>query len=262
MPKAPENLREFSSLLKVVEFLRGPDGCPWDKEQTHQTLTRYAIEEAFELAEAMDAGDRGEIRDELGDLLLQVILNAEIARQEGEFDIFDVIENLNAKMIRRHPHVFGDVKVSGSSDVLKNWAEIKAEEKGHSTEKPLSFDIPLGLPALIRAQKIGEKTGKVDFDWSSPKECWAKVREETAELEEAISLNEREAMEDELGDLLFSLAQLARHLRLDSEQALRRCNRRFEERFTRMQERVLADGLKWSELSSDERERYWKAAKA
>jgi tetrapyrrole methylase family protein/MazG family protein len=259
MPKAPENLREFSALTKVVEFLRGPDGCPWDKEQTHRTLTRYAIEEAFELAEAMDSGDTAEMRDELGDLLLQVVLNSEIARQNGDFDIHDVIQGLNEKMIRRHPHVFGDVDVGGSSaQVLKNWAEIKAAEKGHDVKKPLSFDIPVGLPALLRAQKVGEKTKKVNFDWENSAQCWEKVREELAEVEGARTRAEKEA---ELGDLLFSLAQWARHEGLDSEQALRECNARFEGRFTRMQEAVANAGLDWEKITPEQKEKFWKGAK-
>lgn len=258
MPKAPENLREFASLVKVVEFLRGPDGCPWDKEQTHRTLTRYAIEEAFELATAIDGGEVSEIRDELGDLLLQVVLHAEIARQAGTFDVYDVIQGLNQKMIRRHPHVFADTQVSGSAEVLKNWAEIKAAEKGHDASKPLSFDIPVGLPALLRAQKVGEKTKKVAFDWENSQQCWEKVREELAELAAARTREEKQA---ELGDLLFSLAQWARHEGLDSEQALRECNTRFETRFTRMQEAVAAAGLEWTKLSSEQKEKFWKGAK-
>lgn len=261
MPKAPENLREFAGLIKVVEALRGPDGCPWDKEQTHASLTRYAIEEAHELADAIDGGDVTEVRDELGDVLLQVVLHSEIARQDGKFDVFDVIQNLNEKMVRRHPHVFGDVKAETSSEVLSNWAEIKAAEKGQDVAKPLSFDIPQGLPALLRAQKVGEKTKKVDFDWENAEQCWEKVVEETTELKQAIASKSREEMESEMGDLLFSIAQLARHLNLDSEQALRKCNTRFESRFRRMQENVLKDGKVWKSLSPDERERYWKAAK-
>lgn len=259
MPKAPDNLREFAGLIKVVEFLRGPDGCPWDKEQTHASLTRYAIEEAFELAEAIDGGEVKELRDELGDLLLQVVLHAEIARQSGTFDIFDVIQGLNEKMVRRHPHVFADTKVKGSGEVLKNWAEIKASEKGQAPGKPLSFDIPNGLPALLRAQKIGEKTSKVAFDWDNSAQCWEKVREEIGELQAAKT---REEKESELGDVLFSLAQWARHEGLDSEQAARKCNARFEQRFRRMQENVLNDQRVWTELNPTEKEKYWKAAKS
>jgi tetrapyrrole methylase family protein/MazG family protein len=278
MPKPPADLREFKSLVQVVESLRGPDGCPWDKEQTHQTLTRFAIEEAHELSEAIDTGRPELIRDELGDVLLQVILNSEIARQDGQFDVYDVIQNLNEKMIRRHPHVFADVKVGSSDEVLSNWTDIKAAEKGgdKAASKPLSFDIPMGLPALLRAQKIGEKTTRVGFDWGSAEECWEKVAEEFGELREALTdygkntnptrgtsgdSARRDAVESELGDLLFSLAQLARHLQMDSEQALRKTNTRFEVRFRKMQELVRAAGKDWGTLPAGEKEVYWKRAK-
>ena len=262
MPKAPDNLREFAGLLKVVEYLRGPDGCPWDKEQTHQTLTRFAIEEAHELAEAIDSGDQAEIRDELGDVLLQVVLHAEIARQDKRFDVFDVIQAISEKMVRRHPHVFGDVKAETANEVLTNWAQIKAKEKGKDANHPLSFDIPQGLPSLLRAQKIGEKTTKVGFDWGSAAECWPKIKEEIAELDEAMKSGKPAEIESELGDVLFSLAQLARHLELDSEQSLRKTNTRFEARFQRMQARVAADGKVWAKLAADEKEKYWKGAKS
>jgi MazG family protein len=263
MPTPPDNLREFDALIKVVEHLRGPQGCPWDKEQTHQTLTRFAIEEAFELSEAIDSGVKADIVEELGDLLLQVVLHAEIARQAGEFDIHDVIESISSKMVRRHPHVFGDVKVSGSGEVLKNWAEIKALEKSPDGPKPLSFDIPVGMPALIRSQKIGEKTEKINFDWGTPAEVLVKIEEEVAELSEAMDDNAAlEKIESEIGDTLFSLAQLARHLNLDSEQALRKTNSRFESRFKKMQELVTTDGRDWAGLSASEREQYWQKAKS
>ncbi len=263
MPKAPKNLREFSSLLKVVEFLRGPDGCPWDKEQTHQSLTRYAIEEAHELAEAIDGDDKDNLREELGDLLLQVVLHAEIARQSQRFDIFDVIEGISKKMVRRHPHVFGDVTAKTSQEVLQSWAEIKAEEKGTHKNQPLSFDIPVDLPALLRAQKIGERTKKVAFDWDNADQCWNKVKEELEELEQELKTSPIESarVEEEMGDLLFSVAQLARHLNIDSEQVLRKTNRRFEARFRQTQELVNRDGLSWENLNSEQKELYWKRAK-
>ena len=264
MPKPPKNLREFEGLLKVVEFLRGPDGCPWDKEQTHQSLTRYAIEEAHELAEALDNGDPVGIREELGDLLLQVVLHSEIARQDGRFDIADVIEGISTKMVRRHPHVFADVKAETSAEVLKNWSEIKAAEKGQQAKaNPFTFDIPAGLPALLRSQKIGEKTKKVAFDWDNADQCWLKVKEELGELEEVLNQGPRDncRIEEELGDVLFSVAQLARHLNLASEQCLRRTNARFEERYQRMQELVKKAGKSWDQISAGEKETYWKQAK-
>ncbi len=258
MPKPPENLREFAGLLKVVEHLRGPDGCPWDKEQTHQTLTRFAIEEAHELGEAIDARDEKAIRDELGDLLLQVVLHSEIASQEKRFDINDVIQNISEKMVRRHPHVFADVVAKTSEDVLDNWAEIKAKEKGHKDP----FDIPKGLPALLRAHKIGEKTKKVAFDWDNADQCWDKVEEEMGELKEAVALKNRDEVEAELGDLLFSLSQWARHNDLDAEQALRKTNMSFEVRFKKMQALVKSAGLEWTNLPADQKEKFWKQAKA
>ncbi len=261
MPKAPENLRDFSALLKVVEFLRGPDGCPWDKEQTHQSLTRFAIEEAHELADAIDSGNDMEVREELGDLLLQVILHSEIARQAGRFDIQDVIEILNSKMIRRHPHVFGDVKVRNSNDVIANWTEIKAQEKGKKKEK-MAFDMPAGLPALVRSQKIGEKTEKIGFDWDSTAAVWDKVQEEVRELAHELNAQSNVArIEAELGDVFFSVAQLARHLGLDAEQCARKANTRFESRFKHMQDLVTRDGRDWSTLAAAEKESYWSRAK-
>lgn len=271
MPKAPENLREFTGLLKVVEFLRGPDGCPWDKEQTHSTLTRFAIEEAFELSEAIDGGDVAEIKDELGDLLLQVVLHAEIARQDGKFDIYDVIQNLSEKMVRRHPHVFSDVKVKDSDHVIENWTAIKAKEKaakGASSAQPLSFDVPSGMPALLKSQKIGEKTKKTGFDWQNASQVWEKVKEEFNELafevqHSSIQQGEGnlERVMEEMGDLLFSLAQLARHVDMDSEQALRITNQRFEKRYFAMQELVRLDGKDWLVLTPEEKEKYWQQAK-
>ena len=260
MPKAPENLREFAGLIKVVESLRGPDGCPWDKEQTHATLTRFAIEEAHELAEAIDSGDMDEIRDELGDVLLQVVLHSEIARQDGRFDIHDVVQAIGEKMVRRHPHVFGDTKAETSEVVLKNWAEIKAAEKGGQA-KPL-FDVPKNMPALLRAVKIGEKTKKVDFDWDNPTQCWEKVSEELKELQDAVKIGDKSADEAELGDLLFSLAQWARHSAIDPEQALRKTNISFEERFIKMQQLVKDAQRDWNNLSAADKEMFWKKAKS
>jgi len=269
MPKAPENLREFSALLKVVEFLRGPDGCPWDKEQTHQTLTRFAIEEAHELGDAIDSGNLQEVKEELGDLLLQVVLHSEIARQDQSFDIHDVINTLNEKIIRRHPHVFGEVKVKDSGEVLANWTQIKAQEKG---TKEFTFDIPAALPSLIRGQKIGEKTEKIGFDWDSPSAVWDKVKEEISELETELhalsdaggvdeSQNTLQKIENEIGDAFFSLAQLARHLDLDAEQCSRKANARFEKRFQKMREIVRDEGQQWEKLNSAEKEQFWAKAK-
>ena len=260
MPQAPNNYRDFSSLVEIVQALRGPEGCPWDKEQTHKSLTRFAIEEAHELADAIDRNQDDEIRDELGDLLLQVVLNAEIARQDSRFDINDVIASIGEKMVRRHPHVFADVQVSGSDEVLDNWTKIKAKEKGQEDDF-VRFNLPSGLPALIGAHKIGEKTKKWHFDWSRPEEVLAKVEEEVAELKEALKNKVQSEIEHELGDLLFSVAHLARHLDVEAEQALRTTNHRFESRFVLMQKLCRQDAKDFGKLTTQELETYWEKAK-
>ena len=328
MVQPPSELRSFDSLIAIVKALRGPDGCPWDKEQTNRTLTPFAIEEAHELAEAIEASDWTETVVELGDLLLQVALHAEIGRQDARFDIGDVCEAINTKMIRRHPHVFATgVSVSGSAEVLENWQRIKAIEKIEKLEKAdnsrrarqgeetvqtelaqksegghlpqnaqkdqephqaASFDVPLALPALTRAHKIGEKTKYENFDWSSAREVLAKVDEEIAELKAAIdnyaalsskalgstntgnNANDteiaghrlREELEAELGDVLFSVAQLARHLGFEPEQALRETNRRFERRFFHMKALADRDGRRFEDLAPDVLDAYWTQAKS
>lgn len=265
MVRPPNDLRKFESFIEIVEALRGPQGCPWDKEQTHRTLTPYAIEEAHELAEAIEQGDRNEIVSELGDLLLQVVLHAEIGRQEGHFDIHDVIEAVSSKMVRRHPHVFSDASVKDSDEVLKNWAQLKELEKaGKPKTAQTRFDVPLALPSLARSHKIGDKTRKVRFDWSSAIDVLAKVDEELAELKTEMKAPspDRGAIEHELGDLLFSVAQLARHLGLESEQCLRTTNARFEHRFFTMKTRIEASGRTMDALSTDELENEWRSAKA
>ena len=259
MVEAPTNLRTFDSLIKVVEALRGPEGCPWDKEQTQRTLTPYAIEEAHELAEAVESGHQPDVVEELGDLLLQVVLHAEIARQAGTFDVHDVIETLNRKMVRRHPHVFSNAQVKDSAEVLHNWQKIKEQEK---KDRPaVGFQIPAGIPALMRAQKIGAKSKPLRFDWDRWQDVVSKVQEEWDELKEAIAGPDRVAEEAELGDLLFTLAQLARHRNLEAEQSLRVANQRFIARFTRLQELAEQDGKPYSSLSSQDLEMYWQLAK-
>jgi len=260
MNPIPSQRRDFSALVEIVKSLRGPTGCPWDKEQTHQTLTRYAIEEAHELAEAIDQGKRSEIVEELGDLLLQVVLHAEIGRQAGEFDIGDVIQSISDKMIRRHPHVFGDVDAKTSEQVLKNWAEIKADEKAKKGQvvSTDSFGLPPELPALMMSQKIGEKTRKVNFDFADLQQAFSKVKEEVAEFEQAAASKNREEMEHELGDIFFAAAQVARFFNADAEQTARKSNRRFEKRFFEMQKLSQSD---FASLPAEEKERLWQAAK-
>ncbi|MGH2813349.1 MAG: nucleoside triphosphate pyrophosphohydrolase, partial [Actinomycetota bacterium] len=214
-------------LIKVIHRLQAPDGCPWDREQTHQTLARHLLEEAHETLEAIDSGDLERLREELGDLLLQVVFHAEIASRDGEFDIDDVAETIVAKLIKRHPHVFGDVQVESAAEVLVNWERIKAEEKG---EHPVDDEIPATLPALARASKVQRRAAGFGFDWRTRDAALAKVREELDELERASP----EEAEDEMGDVLFAVAAFGRQLDVDPETALRRATRRFAERFEQM----------------------------
>jgi len=264
MQTPPKETHRFESLLEIVKALRGPEGCPWDKEQTHRSLVRFAIEEAHELAEAIEAQKTPAIIEELGDVLLQVALHAEIASQEpireNRFTIEDVLRSINEKMIRRHPHVFASAKAESAKDVLENWEILKAQEKkDKKTEE--RFDIPVSLSALLRAQKIGEKTKKASFDWPDVQGVLAKVEEELAELKEAIQKKGTLEQESELGDLLFSVVQLARHLDIDAEQALRTTNQRFENRFFTMLRLIKTDGYSANELQTAELERYWQKAK-
>jgi MazG family protein len=243
--------------------LRGPGGCPWDAEQTHQTLARHLLEEAHESLEAIDSGDPDRLKDELGDLLLQVVFHAEIARQEGTFDIDDVADGLVQKLVRRHPHVFGEVDVENAAEVLLNWERIKADEKGADAgPEPVDHDIPATLPALARASKVQRRAAGFGFDWRSGDGALDKVREELAELQEEISAHPdgglspteapSERVEEELGDVLFAVAALGRRLNVDPETALRKATRRFADRFDRMDAQARSEGLDLGSLDEAE----------
>lgn len=259
MPHPPKELRHIHALVEIVSALRGPEGCPWDKEQTHQSLTQYAIEETFEMVEALESKDDAKFKDELGDVLFQVVLHAQLAKERGAFDLLDIIENLAEKLIRRHPHVFSDTQVQDTEEVIKNWETIKTKEK-EGQKKP-RLDVPAGMPALQRAYKIGKRTEKFKFDWSTPNEVFDKVEEEIQEFKEAIAQKNSKAMAHEMGDILFSLAQLSRHLGLEPEQILRQANQRFEKRFeTMFQVKSLTDE-QFAQLPAEEKEILWKEAK-
>jgi tetrapyrrole methylase family protein/MazG family protein len=250
----PEHpVKAFEELIEIVEKLRGPAGCPWDKAQTHQSLTPYAIEEAHELEEAIHCKDVENIKEELGDLLFQSVLHSEIAKQEGNFDIHDVITHLNQKMVHRHPHVFSDTQVKDAGEVVQNWEKLKDKEK--NTKKV--FDIPKSFPALLRAHKIGKRARKMDFGWNTYNEVLADVEGELKELKEALQSQDQTHIEEELGDLLFSVAQLARHLDLDAEKALRLSNEKFVNRF----EKMLAVEPEFEDLPRDQKEKLWQKVK-
>ena len=260
MPKAPDNLTQFSSLIEVVKHLRGPGGCPWDKEQDHKSLTRYAVEECYEFIDAVNKDNFDEMKDELGDMLLQVILHAQIASESNKFSITDVIESINEKMVRRHPHVFANDNVSDSEEVLVNWEEIKKLEKANKPKK-VGFDIPTGLSPLLRSLKMGEKAKKRKFDWPSIDGVIAKVDEEVAEVKEAIAEGNNDHIKHEVGDLLFSVCQLARHLDINPEESLQLANDRFNNRFVKMDSIINSSSEKLEELSLSEMENYWQKAK-
>jgi tetrapyrrole methylase family protein/MazG family protein len=233
-------------LVRVQARLRGPGGCPWDREQTHRTLARHLLEETHELLEAIDEGDRDRIREELGDLLLQVTFHAQIATEDGAFDIDDVAEGLVRKLIHRHPHVFGDVEVSGAEEVLTNWEKLKAEEAGG--RGPLEEDIPATLPALARAAKVQRRAAGWGFGWRSVEGAIAALREEVDELAGA----DEGGVEEEVGDTLFAVVAVARKLGVDPESALRRTVRGFAERYVRFESLASERGVDVESASEDE----------
>lgn len=259
MPKPPENTRSFEALLQIIDDLLGPDGCEWDKSQTHASLANYAIEEAHEFVEAVEGNNSTEMLDELGDVLLQVVLHAGMSKRDGVFNIEDVIENLNKKMIRRHPHVFSNVKVNGTDDIWKNWDKLKAEENKNKPKK--LFDIPASLPSLHKSAKIGSKTKNLDFDFPSVESALDKAQEELNELKQAIAEGNKNNIELELGDLLFTTANLARHLEIDPEQATRKTILKFTNRFETMLKICENESLNWMELPRDKKEQLWLQSK-
>lgn len=249
----------MESFQETIAHLRAPNGCPWDREQTHQTLRTNLLEEAYEALEAIDRDDAEALMEELGDLLLQIVLHAQIATDDGEFRMADVIAHIDAKLRRRHPHVFGDVKVSGAAEVTVNWEEIKREERNHADHRSMLDGVPKTLPALSQAQDYQNRVARVGFDWPEVQGVRRKIAEELRELEEAQTAEEREG---ELGDLLFTVVNLARWLGVDAESALRRANARFAKRFAEMERRCAEAGRALTDLTPEEQDALWEAAKA
>ncbi len=255
----------LSRLVAVMRRLLSTDGCPWDREQSFETLRKYVLEEACEVIDAIDAGDRAAIREELGDLLLQVVFQAELGRTEGSFGIDDVVAGIVDKLVSRHPHVFGHLEAKDADEVLRNWEKIKAKEKG---TRGLLGGVPRSMPALTRAQRIGEKVARVGFDWADARGSRAKVAEEIGELDQAIQKGDRREIEEELGDTLFALVNLSRHLNVDAEGALRRTIEKFSARFSHVEKRVREEHGGWGEAGGGEKhlpldvlDRYWEEAK-
>jgi tetrapyrrole methylase family protein/MazG family protein/ATP diphosphatase len=266
-PLVRQNGETLPRLVGVMRRLLASDGCPWDREQTFESLRRYVLEEACEVIDAIDGGDRKAMREELGDLLLQVVFQAELGRREGSFAIDDVVSAIVEKLVHRHPHVFGDLEAKDADEVLRNWEKLKAKEK---QGRGLLGGVPRSLPALTRAQRVGEKVARVGFDWESSQGSRAKVAEEMAELDAAVARKDKNAVEEELGDVLFALVNLARHVDVDAEGALRRTIDKFTRRFSHVEKRVAEVNGGWGEPGKDgggtlpleTLDRYWEEAKA
>jgi tetrapyrrole methylase family protein/MazG family protein len=251
----------WPTLVQVVNKLRSPEGCPWDREQTHESLKRFLLEETYELFEAIDLKDPDSMKDELGDVLLQVLLHAEIAREHGHFSIDDVITNLREKLMRRHPHVFGGASVQTPEQVMKTWDAVKKTEKA-SAERVSALDgVPSVFPALMRAEKTQKKAAKVGFDWEETPDVVEKIHEELAELEKAMETGVQDELEDELGDLLFATVNLSRFIHVDPEFALKQATAKFTERFHLVEAYAKEEGVDLKDLSLDQLNLLWDRAK-
>ena len=258
----------FEKLCEIVARLRGPDGCPWDREQTHESLLPALIEEAYEVAGAVRANDTVNFREELGDLLLLIVMNAEIASESGRFEINGVLKDVTEKLIRRHPHVFGTSEARDSGAVLKQWESIKRDERrqksdhggGKAQEHYLS-DLPVAFPALMRAQKAQSKVARVNFDWIHPGDVIAKIEEEIRELKQAISQQDRKSIEEEIGDLLFAAVNLARKFKFDAESALQQATDKFVARFNRLEDELQSQGKRLGDVGLPELDKIWNQVK-
>lgn len=258
---------DIEKLEKLVERLRGENGCPWDKEQTRETLKPMLIEESYEVLDALDSGDPVELKEELGDLLFQVVFHAQISKERGEFSLSDVIDRSHEKMVRRHPHIFGGADLKTSEDVLKNWEDIKAAEKGipsslrPDSARSLLDGIPSKLPAMFRAYQMTSKASRVGFDWTKLEDIFQKLQEETRELLEAQQKQDSGRIADEVGDLLFVAVNVARFLGIDPETALGRSNRKFHRRFRHVESSIKQQGRELKNASLAEMDALWEEAK-
>ncbi len=255
-------MADIEKLLEVMERLRDPEtGCPWDLEQDFSTIAPYTIEEAYEVADAIEREDWDELRDELGDLLFQIVFYVQMAREKGFFDFDDVAGGITEKMIRRHPHVFGDADEPDPRGVKRRWEDIKEKERAHRDDDSALAGVARALPALKRAQKLGKRAARVGFDWPDRKGVHEKIHEELDELEAAAGGRDPALIEDEVGDLLFAVVNLARHLEIDPEKALVGANGKFERRFRAMEAAIRDDGARLERLQLEALDRYWRKAK-
>ena len=252
----PEDLSQFDTLVDIIARLRAPDGCPWDREQTHTSLRQYLLEECYEVLSALDEGDSGKLCDELGDLLLQLVLHAQIATEAGEFELGDILTSINAKLIHRHPHVFGSLEVKDAEEVAHNWEALKQEERG--ADSSILGSVPQQMPALGYSQAIQGRVAQLGFDWEDIDGVIDKLAEEVSEFKHA---DTKERIGQEFGDLLFTLVNIARRLGVDAESALREANKRFYRRFSYMEEACRQRGVNFADLSFAEQNALWEEAK-
>jgi tetrapyrrole methylase family protein/MazG family protein len=251
----------FEKLVHLMATLRGPEGCPWDRKQTADSLKPFLIEETYEVVDALEEGNPDKIKEELGDLLFQIIFHARIAEEQGRFAIRDVISANLEKMIRRHPHVFGEEKLTTDKEVLANWEEIKKKEKGYEQRKSILEGVPRSMPALIRAHRLQERAARVGFDWSKIDEALPKLDEEIAEFKESLKSEDTDRIEEELGDIFFMLVNLSRFLDVDPEEALRKTISKFIRRFRYIEESAAEAGKSLSDMTLDEMEKLWQESK-
>jgi tetrapyrrole methylase family protein/MazG family protein len=258
-----EDLRKIETLVEIMDRLREPGGCPWDREQDSKSLRPYVLEEAYEVVEAIDSGQPEMLKEELGDLLLQVIFHARLGKEENHFELGDVIEGICSKLIRRHPHVFDGLEVADSEQVLKNWNSIKqAEKKEKSDEvKSILAGVPAVLPALLKAFTFSRRASQVGFDWDKTEDVIEKIREEIAELEEALGGDDQDNLEEEMGDMLFALTNLSRRMDINPELALERANRKFKSRFGYVEQSLASSGSSPQQSNLQEMDALWEKAK-
>jgi len=258
----PTPKKDFNDLVQVMETLRGPNGCPWDKEQTHESIKSCAVEETYELLEAIDQKNPAKIKEELGDLLFQVIFHSKMAKEKGHFDVTDVIDQVVRKLTHRHPHVFEkDKKLKSAEEALSQWEEIKREEKGNEERKSVVDGVPQALPALQKAHKVQKKVSKVGFDWPHVDQVLAKVDEELEEVRESLKEGDTNKVAEEIGDLLFSVANLSRFLGLEAENVLHQTIRKFTNRFRKIEIELKKQGKNVEESNLEEMEALWEKAK-
>ena len=253
--------KAFEKLVEIIARLRSEDGCPWDRQQTHESLKGNLLEEIYEVMDAIDAGDMNELRAELGDLMMQIIFHAQLADERGDFDIKDAMESIAEKLLRRHPHVFGEAEVASAEEVLHRWEEIKAGEKGFEKRVSILDGVPKTLPALARAMEISKRAVKAGFEWPNLDAVVEKLQEEVGELKDELRQGDRERIAEEIGDVLFTIVNVARWMKVDPEDALRAMTKRFADRFKQIEEAARAGGRPLQEMTLQEMDAVWDRAK-